>query len=155
MIQSYLKLQNNSQTQSRHSCWRSKACQRNNRLPHYDQATPRLNLMQQKTAQARQTLNLSVILTLIFKKWGGEQYLLLQNAPSSYFVSSKGGLNFKATQPKFISLKCINLSHFASVLALQAPFHAALRYSYEGKIYLLCKRCRHLAKVPLYRARNS
>ena len=92
-------------------------------------------------------------LTLIFKKWG--QYLLLQNAPGSYFVSSKGGLNFKATQPKFIFLKCINLSHFASVLALQAPFRAALRYSYEGKIYLLCKRCRHLAKVRLYHARNS
>ena len=75
--------------------------------------------------------------------------------PGSYFVSSKGGLNSKATQPKFISLKCINLYHFASVLALQAPSHAALRYSYEGKIYLLCKRCRHLAKVQLYRARNS
>ena len=57
----------------------SKACQRNNKiakkwlyhLPYCDPATPRLNLMQQKTAQACQTLNLSVKLTLIFKKWGG------------------------------------------------------------------------------------
>lgn len=92
-------------------------------------------------------------LTLIFKKWG--QYLLLQNAPGSYFVSSKGGLNYKATQPKFIFLKCINLYHFASVLALQAPFRAALRYSYEGKIYPPCKRCHHLAKAQLCRVRNS
>ena len=79
----------------------------------------------------------------------------IQEMKGYFTASSKGSLNFKATQPKFIFLKCINLSHFASVLALQVPSHAVLRYSYEGKIYLLCKRYRHLTKVQPYRARNS
>ena len=113
----------------------------------------RLNLKRPKNSIGYLGFKFIRKLTLIFKKW--EQYLLLQNAPGSYFISSKGGLNFKATQPKFIFLKCINLYHFASVLALQAPSHAALQYSYEGKIYPPCKRCRHLAKVQLYHARNS
>ena len=96
MIQSYLKLQNNSQMRSRHSCWHlrhaSEIIKQQKKwlyhLPYCDPATPRLNLMQQKTAQACQTLNLSVKLTLIFKKWGG-QYLLLQNTPSRYFVKPR------------------------------------------------------------------